>query len=218
MKSQLASVFVIAAVACGGQGGGAASGPAAGMTDVPQTDGRGPVEDHVDTPRPTAGPVASDNNIAAPQPIEAPVPLQPRGIPARPTEAPVPVDGAARQPPSVGEWQARAPERYVIRTCGYGAVPPSCTVEAVDDGRLVSRSNSSLSGEPWASAPIDDGNEPVAALFDQAGRSIEGCSTSFELDPIYAYPSQIYFDCGEEGWGVRVTCFEPDTLDSSRCE
>ena len=41
---------------------------------------------------------------------------------------------------------------------------------------------------------------------------------NFELDPVYGYPSQIYFSCAQEGWGLRVTCFEPDTVDGSRCE
>jgi hypothetical protein len=220
MKSQLASVFMIAVVACGGRGGDGAPLPVEGMTDVPQTDARAAGNDPVDTPRTTQAPVPLDDNIAAPQAIEDPIPLQTRGARARPTEdlVPVPVAGTASAQPSADEWQARAPERYVIRTCGYGAAPPACTVEVADEGRLVSRANRSWPDEPWASAPIDDGNEPVASLFDEARRPIEGCTTSFELDPVYAYPSQIYFDCKEEGWGVRVSCFEPDTLDSSRCE
>jgi hypothetical protein len=217
MKSQLASMFVIACVACGGRGGEEPTGPIDGTAGVTQTEGPVPVDDNIDAPQTTEHAVPVDDNINAPQTIDAPVRVDGRRVRTRPTEEPVPVDGnAGTQPRS--EWQARAPERYVISTCGYGAGVPSCSVEAVDEGRLISRSNRFLPGEPWAPAPIDDGTDPVASLFDQAGRSIDGCSTSFELDPIYAYPSQIYFDCGQEGWGVRVTCFEPDTLDGSRCQ
>jgi hypothetical protein len=75
-----------------------------------------------------------------------------------------------------------------------------------------------LPDEPWATAPIDDGTEPIASLFAYARRSSADCTTSYELDPVYAYPSQIYTDCGQEGSGVRVTCFEPDTLDASLCQ
>lgn len=201
MKSQLASVFLIASVACGGRGGEEPPAAVDGTTDVPQTEGT----------------VAVDDNIGAPRPTKDPVPVDGRRLVERPTEDPVPVDGTARAQPNVEQWQARAPKRYVISICGYGASAPGCSVVAVDEGRLVSRSNRFLPSDPWVPAPIGDAQEPVASLFDEAGRSIDGCTTSFELDPVYAYPSRIYFDCGEEGWGVQVTCFEPDTLDSSRC-
>ena len=218
MQSQLASVFVIAAVACGGRGGEEPPAPVDGTTDVPQTEGPVPIADNVDAPQPIADPVPVDDNSEARQPIADPAPVDGRRVWARRTEAPVPVDGRAGAQPNVEAWQARAPERYIISTCGIGFGIPSCSVEAVDEGRLVSRSTRFLPSEPWVTAAIDDGIEPVASLFDQAGRSSDGCTTSFELDPVYAYPSQVYFDCGEEGWGVRVTCFEPDTLDSSRCQ
>jgi hypothetical protein len=220
MKSQLASVFVIAAVACGGRGGEQPPGPVDGTSDVPQTEDQLPVTDDIDAPQATEAPVPLPvpDNIDAPQPTKDPVALADRRVWARAPEDPAPVKSSARAQPNGEQWQARAPERYVIGTCGYGAAVPACSVEAVDEGRLVSRSSRFLPGEPWTTTPIDDDTDPVASLFEQAGRSIDGCTTSFTLDPIYAYPSQIYFDCGQEGWGVRVTCFEPDTLDASRCQ
>jgi len=218
MKSQLASAFVIAAVACGGRGGEQAPAPVAGATDVPLTEDPVAVDDAIAGPQSTPDPVPRDGNVGAPQPNPDPLPIAGRGGSARRTEDPVPVADSAGSPSNVEAWQARAPEQYVIRTCGYGLGPPACSIAAVDQGQLVSRSNRFLPDEPWATAPIDDGTDPVESLFDEAGRSIDGCTTSFELDPVYAYPSQIYFDCGEEGWGVRVTCFEPDTVDASRCQ
>jgi hypothetical protein len=218
MRSELASMFVIAAVACGGRGGEEPPARGGGTTDVPQTEGLVRATGTSDLPE-AGAPAPVDDGIDAPGPTEAPVPVdggQVRVLPA--PEDPVPAAGSSKAQPYLEAWQARAPRRYVISTCGYGFSVPACSVEAVDEGRLVSRSNRFLPGEPWVPAPIDDGQEPVASLFEEMGRSIDGCTTSFELDPVYAYPSQIYFSCAQEGWGVRVTCFEPDTLDASRCQ
>ncbi|HWO09315.1 MAG TPA: hypothetical protein VNN80_07540 [Polyangiaceae bacterium] len=219
MKGQLASVFVIAAVACGGRGGDEPPAPVDGMTDVPQTERSIPVGEDIEAPQQTEDPVPVEGDIDTRRQARDPVPVDGRGASQQAEdEDPAPVPGSAGPQPDVEKWQARAPERYVIRTCGQGAAIPSCSIEAVDEGRLVSRSLRFLPDEPWEPAPIDDGQDPVADLFDEAGRSIDGCTTSFELDPVYGYPSQIYFSCAQEGWGLRVTCFEPDTVDGSRCE
>ena len=219
MKSQLASVVVIAAVACGGRGAEEPPVVVAGTTDVPQTQGPVPVDDAVDTPESAEDRLPVGDRLDAPQPAKAPVTIAGERAWARPGQDPGAVDDSAEAQPSMEKrWRARAPEQYVITTCSYGAAPPSCALDAVEAGRLVSRSTRFLPGEPWVPAPTDGAQEPVASLFDQARRSTDGCTTSFELDPVYAYPSQVYVDCEQEGWGVRVTCFEPDTLDGSRCQ
>ena len=217
MKCQLASAFLVAAVACGGRGEENPAVPVDGI-DRSRTEAAVPVDGDTAAPQTNDDPAPVAGEVDAPPPFEDPLLVDGRRVRAQPTQAPVPAASTSEAQPSAEQWRARAPERYVISTCGTGFGIPSCSVEVVDGGRLVSRSNRFLPSEPWAAAPIDDGIEPVASLFEQARRSIDGCTTSFQLDPVYAYPAQVYFDCGEEGFGVRVACFEPDTLDGSLCQ
>ncbi|HVZ36053.1 MAG TPA: hypothetical protein VG963_26680 [Polyangiaceae bacterium] len=43
------------------------------------------------------------------------------------------------------------------------------------------------------------------------------CRVTYELGADYGYLSRVYHDCGQEGWGINVVCFEADTLDLDAC-
>jgi len=114
-------------------------------------------------------------------------------------------------------WQAKAPTTYVVKLCGYGFVAPGCSLQAVQDGRLVASESRFLPQDPWQPNETEAVPDPFESLFAQLDSPPDGCRTSYQLDPTYAYPSEVYFDCGEEGWGTRVSCFKPDTLNLDEC-
>jgi hypothetical protein len=61
--------------------------------------------------------------------------------------------------------------------------------------------------------------DPVEDLFDAAERADGGdCSlTRISFDDDFGFVSNDHEDCGEEGGGQEVICFEPDTVDVTLC-
>ena len=101
--------------------------------------------------------------------------------------------------PDVGaereKWRELRPAQYVIQTCGTGFGSQGCGVQAVDGD-----------SEP---GPVED-------MFDAVDES-ECDVTKLSFDPTYRFITEYYLDCGEEGYGAVVSCFRPDTLDTSAC-
>jgi hypothetical protein len=69
---------------------------------------------------------------------------------------------------------------------------------------------------PWR--PEQPAEDVVAEMISASTRDIDGCERRVEEHGTYAFPERVYFDCGEEGWGLRVTCFVAGTLDLARCQ
>jgi hypothetical protein len=114
------------------------------------------------------------------------------------------------------QWLERAPVQYVAKSCSTGFGMRACWVSAVDAGVPVA-SREQLGGGEWQDE--DTASDVVAGIINAATREEnDGCTRRITQHETYAFPSQVYSDCGEEGSGVRITCFVPDTLDLSLCE
>jgi len=101
-------------------------------------------------------------------------------------------DGLASQH---DKWREQRPAQYVIQTCGTGFNSPDCSVSAVESNT-----------DP----------DPVDGMFDRLENT--DCDiTKLTFDPTYGFITEYYLDCSEEGYGAVVRCFEPDTVDTSRC-
>lgn len=110
------------------------------------------------------------------------------------------------------EFRERAPEQYVVRSCAIGFSPRLCTVSSVQGAEPLESVVIGPQGEVTSAEPTD----PIARIIDGIADP-DDCDVRVETDPQYRYPSEVYFDCGEEGWGERVTCFVPDSLELERC-
>lgn len=110
------------------------------------------------------------------------------------------------------DFRAHAPERYVVRSCGTGFARPSCTVSAVQGEEPVESVVIGVEGEVTAIEPVD----PIARIIDWSADP-DDCDVRVQTDPQHRYPAEVYFDCGDEGWGEQVTCFVPDSLELERC-
>ena len=112
-------------------------------------------------------------------------------------------------------WLETAPQQYVAKVCSTGFTVPSCTISAVDAGVAVAEQYQ-VADDPWQDeVPPSD---VVAGILNAATRDPEqGCKRRVTQHETYAFPSSVYSDCGEEGWGIMVSCFVPDTLDLERC-
>lgn len=223
MKSWLAPTLLLATLACAGAADGdPALVPGSGgepQSPVPETQlvpQKQPVAEK--QPFAEALPVAAAQqgpqkqpSLPAAEPSPAPLPAEPETTKSE-RDPGTPAGDAKRN-----LWQSKAPSSYVVTTCGYGFTLPACSLQAVKDGHLVASENRFLSQDPWQPTTDSPDQDPFESLFAQLQSPPSGCRTSYEIDPVYAYPSQVYFDCGSEGWGTRVTCFEPDTLNLDEC-
>ncbi|WP_437577208.1 hypothetical protein [Sorangium sp. So ce887] len=117
-------------------------------------------------------------------------------------------------------WRADRPEEYVISICGTGFAR-GCTLVAVSGDTVVATAHSpsdAPSGSDWTFAEAPEQADPVEALFDRAAGESEDCElTRIRFDDRYGYVADHYKDCGEEGSGEQVTCFQADTNDVTRC-
>ncbi|WP_437801178.1 hypothetical protein [Sorangium sp. So ce693] len=117
------------------------------------------------------------------------------------------------------KWRADRPEDYVISICGTG-FDRGCTLAAVSGDTVVAAAHSEFdeptSGD-WTFDEAPDQADPVEALFDRAERESDCELRDVFFDDRYGYVAYFYKDCGEEGGGSRVACFQPDTSDVTRC-
>lgn len=112
-------------------------------------------------------------------------------------------------------WLETAPQQYVARLCSTGFTARSCTVSAVSDGQAVAAQSRLGDGE-WEDEdpPVD----VVASMLNAATlEADDGCERRVTLHETHAFPSLVYTDCGQEGWGTEISCFEADTVDLGRC-
>lgn len=113
-------------------------------------------------------------------------------------------------------WLETAPRQYVAKVCGTGFIMHTCTVSAVDAGQAVA-TQAELGGGVWQD--VEPAVDVVDGLLNSAARAPEkGCQRRVTQHEAYAFPSRVYTDCREEGWGIELACFAPDTLDLSRCQ
>jgi hypothetical protein len=124
-------------------------------------------------------------------------------------------EGTLGSEEALARWRESAPQQYVARSCGEGFSARSCTVTSVDSGEPVETLVQDWSGS-WqpAETPVD----VVEGILSASTQDTDGCKRRVESHPAYAFPERVYFDCGEEGWGLRITCFEAGTLDLARCQ
>lgn len=117
------------------------------------------------------------------------------------------------------KWRADRPAEYVIQICGTG-FNGGCTLAAVSGDTVVATAHSGIDAPrgDWTFAEAPEQADPVEALFDRAERESDSCELrSVRFDDRYGYVADYYWDCGEEGSGEEVTCFQPDTSDVTRC-
>ena len=112
------------------------------------------------------------------------------------------------------QWEAKAPGSYVVSTCGTGFNLSAGSLYAVEDGRVLAVEQRIFPDGDWV--PLPGAAEPIASLFDAADNPGD-CDLSIDFDAAYSYPTELYFDCGEEGDGERVACFVPDSVDLEAC-
>jgi hypothetical protein len=112
-------------------------------------------------------------------------------------------------------WRESAPQQYVATSCSEGFTARFCTVSSVDSGEPVETLVQDPSGA-WQ--PEDPAEDVVEGILSASKRSTDGCERRVEAHRTYDFPERVYFDCGEEGWGLRVTCFEAGTLELARCQ
>jgi hypothetical protein len=111
------------------------------------------------------------------------------------------------------DWQARAPERYVAKVCGTGFLPDLCRVSSVENHVPLETFGEDFD-HVWSRVePLD----PIERMLNSAGERTS-CDRRIETHPQYGFPSEVYFDCNEEGYGNEITCFVPDSLDLSACQ
>lgn len=107
-------------------------------------------------------------------------------------------------------WESSEPEQYVVKVCGTGFSPPSCTLAVINGDEIVSAELESIAGV-WA--PTDLGaSDPLWLMFDEAQAAAE-----LEVDPTYGYISSYLQRSISESWGKEVSCFVVDTQDPEQC-
>ena len=111
------------------------------------------------------------------------------------------------------QWSDSAPERYVVKTCNTGFAARVCNISAVERQQPVLTEEQHAQGT-WT--PVQPPVDLIGRLFDRA-ESATSCERSVTADSVYGYPSDVYFNCGEEGSGVEVACFAADTLELETC-
>jgi hypothetical protein len=112
-------------------------------------------------------------------------------------------------------WEAKRPAEYVIGVCGTG-LSRGCTLSAVANDQVVA-ARSKVGNDAWTDSEVTEGEDPVSALF-RGARAKEDCDrTRLAFDERYGFVSDVYFDCGEEGYGTRVSCFAAGTTDFAEC-
>jgi hypothetical protein len=216
MQIQVVPILCLMALACGGAEREAADIVPATGGDVPASGGEQQTL-RADAQRATADAESDSGSPVAVVPSDRVVLPSEYGAGSE-RDAGAEHDAGTRAPdPKRARWQALAPATYVVLVCGYGLAIPACSLEAVQDGHLVAKEFRFLPDDPWQPTSIEVDEDPIEGLFAQLDSPTDGCRLSYELDPVYAYPSEVYTDCGEEGWGTRVSCFEPDTLDLDQC-
>ncbi|WP_437870748.1 hypothetical protein [Sorangium sp. So ce363] len=117
------------------------------------------------------------------------------------------------------KWRADRPEEYVISICGTG-IAPGCTLAAVSGDTVVAAAHSGFVAphSDWTFVEAPEQADPVEALFDRAERESESCELrDIRFDDRYGYVADYYHNCGTEGSGEEVTCFQADTSDVTRC-
>ncbi|WP_438043004.1 hypothetical protein [Sorangium sp. So ce128] len=117
------------------------------------------------------------------------------------------------------KWRSDRPAEYVISICGTG-FDGGCTLAAVSGDTVVATARSGIDTPrgDWTFAEAPEQADPVEALFDRAAREGDDCELDSVLfDDRYGYVADYYRDCGEEGGGEEVTCFQADTSDVTRC-
>jgi hypothetical protein len=113
-------------------------------------------------------------------------------------------------------WLDTAPRQYVAKSCSTGFTQRMCAVSAVEAGPPVSTRVQVAEGG-WED--VDPASDVVGMMLSDATRAERnGCQRRVTQHETYAFPSQVYWDCGEEGWGSRLTCFAEGTLDLARCQ
>ena len=129
--------------------------------------------------------------------------------------------GCSRDDDSVVEkhqtvWESKRPAEYVIQVCGTG-FSGGCLVYAVSDQKVIAAS-SKLGDGAWTASDPQSHDEPVAGLF-RGARAHDGCDrTRLAFDADFGFVTDVYFDCGEEGFGQKVSCFEPNSVDPTVCQ
>jgi hypothetical protein len=110
-------------------------------------------------------------------------------------------------------WAEREPTRYVFASCGTGLAPGACSITAVQNGRVVASYDAD---ETDAFEAPEPGNSlTLSDAFELGG--CNGCDVRIRQNDQWGYVSEVYADCGAEGYGAEVTCFAPDTLDPAAC-
>ncbi len=115
------------------------------------------------------------------------------------------------------KWNANAPSKYVLITQSTGFAGGPRHLSVVDDGEV---SDCFLEADETTCSPEPDANssDPVTLLYEQAMLDTDAELKNIEIDEEYGYLVNYYLDGGEEGWGERVTCFIPDSVDPTACE
>jgi hypothetical protein len=119
------------------------------------------------------------------------------------------------------KWERERPDEYLIVTCGTG-FDPGCSLSAVSAGTVVEQAHSwdrAPQGDDWTlSEDVPKAGDPVEDLFDAAEHQGDDCSLRrISFDDEFGYVNDYYADCGAEGGGQKVMCFEPDTVDVTVC-
>jgi hypothetical protein len=115
------------------------------------------------------------------------------------------------------QWLESAPQQYVARLCSTGFTMRSCSVSAVDAGLPVAEQEQAVGRDVWQDAvPPSD---VIESILNRAARKAdEGCTLRITQHEMYAFPSSVFESCYSEGYGARIECFVPDTLDLSVCQ
>lgn len=124
-------------------------------------------------------------------------------------------EGSESEQEAILRWRESAPQQYVAKSCSEGFTARFCTLSSVDAGEPVEAFVQDPSGEWQPEEPAED---VVEAIISASAGDTDGCERRVEGHGTYDFPERVYFDCGEEGWGLSVTCFEAGTLDLTRCK
>ncbi len=110
-------------------------------------------------------------------------------------------------------WTAREPHTYVIETCWTG-FRRGCTTDVVEAGSVTA--TRTLDAGIWTESAREA--EPVAAMFGEVENPGNCSITTVAWNDDWGFVDAYHADCGQEGWGREVRCFEPDTRDPSMCK
>jgi hypothetical protein len=113
------------------------------------------------------------------------------------------------------QWPENAPSQYVAKSCGTGFVARFCTVSSVQDGEPLETLVQSPDGAWEAREPPED---VVMGMLEAATEDADGCDRRVDAHPTYEFPAEVYDDCGEEGYGIEITCFVEGTIDIAQCQ